>query len=400
MRGHVIVGVMTISTDVDKLYDTDLTDAAWALIAPMLPAARPGGRPRKINIRAVLNAILYLLRTGCQWRLLPREFPGWSTVYHYFRAWKNAGVWTCIQRSMYRQARRQAGRAACPSAVIMDGQSVKTTERGGIRGFDAHKRVKGRKRHILVDTLGLLIACRVEPADISDRKAAGLLLGGLRPLFPDIRTVIADAGHQSRKLARHLLCQDGWKLQIVKRRQRAFKITGLTWIVERSFAWLGRNRRLSKDYEYCVQSSETLIEIAATRLMLNRLAQALDFLNTLLQVGYDRPVGEAVYAIDDFPDDDLLWRIEWIGGVGYNTSVPSDPLMDVCMAQLPAGETNPLSARSRSSQTKRTVRIGVGLLPYISTASVWRRPVLMNLAASPVLSTTTKRRFRQFFSSL
>ena len=136
MRGHLIVGVMTISTDVDKLYDTDLTDAAWALIAPMLPTARPGGRPRKINIRAVLNAIFYLLRTGCQWRLLPREFPGWSTVYHYFRAWKNAGVWTCIQRSIYRQARRQAGRAACPSVVIMDGQSVKTTERGGIRGFD------------------------------------------------------------------------------------------------------------------------------------------------------------------------------------------------------------------------------------------------------------------------
>ena len=128
----------------------------------------------------------------------------------------------------------------------MDGQSVKTTERGGIRGFDAHKRVKGRKRHILVDTFGLLITCRVEPADISERKAAALLLGGLRPLFPNIRTVIADAGHQSRKLARHLLCQDGWKLQIVKRRQRAFKITGLTWIVERSFAWLGRNRAIEQ----------------------------------------------------------------------------------------------------------------------------------------------------------
>ena len=155
----------------------------------------------------------------------------------------------------------------------MDGQSVKTTERGGIRGFDAHKRVKGRKRQILVDTFGLIITCR-EPADISDRKAAALLLGGLRPLFPNIRTVIADAGHQSAELAHHLLRQEGWKLQIVKRRQRAFKITGLTWIVERSFAWLGRNRRLSKDYEYCVQSSETLIEIAATRLMLNRLAQA------------------------------------------------------------------------------------------------------------------------------
>src|SRR6266436_8000327 len=188
MRGHVIVGVMTISTDDDKLYDTDLSDAAWALIAPMLPAARPGGRPRKI------------------------EFPGWSTVYHYFQAWKNAGVWTCIQRSMYQQARRQAGRAACPSVVIMDGQSIKTTERGGIRGFDAHKRVKGRKCHILVDTFGLLIACRVEPADISDRKAAARLLGGLRPLFPNIRTVIADAGHQSIKLARYLLRQEGWLL--------------------------------------------------------------------------------------------------------------------------------------------------------------------------------------------
>ncbi len=214
----------------------------------------------------------YLLRTGCQWRLLPREFPAWSTVYHYFRDWKNAGVWACLQRSMYEKARSQAGRAACPSVVIMDSQSVKTAERGAIRGFDAHKRVKGRKRHILVDTFGLLIACRVEPADISDRKAAALLLSGLEPLFPNIRTVIADAGHQSCKLARHLLRQAGWKLQIVKRRQRAFKITGLTWIVERSFAWLGRNRRLSKDYEYRVQTSETLIDIAATRLMLNRLA--------------------------------------------------------------------------------------------------------------------------------
>ena len=163
--------------------------------------------------------------------------------------------WTCIQRSMYQQARRhRPGRR--PSVVIMDGQSVKTTERGGTRGFDGYKRVKGRKRHILVDTLGLMIANRVEPADMSDRKAAARLLGGLRPLFPNISTVIADAGHQSRKLARELMRQDGWKMQIVKRRQRTFKIAGLTWIVERSFAWLGRNRRFSKDYEYRVQTSE------------------------------------------------------------------------------------------------------------------------------------------------
>lgn len=258
----------------DNHYATDVNDAAWALLAPLLPAACPGGRPRTTNIRAVINAIFYLLRTGCQWRLLPREFPAWGTVYHYFRMWKNSGVWTCLQREVYEQMRRKVGRSACPSVVIMDGQSVKTTERGGVRGFDAHKRVKGRKRHILVDILGLPIACRVEPANISDRRAASLLLGGLGPLFPDIRVVMADAGHESRKLARQILRADGWKLQIVKRRQRAFKITGLTWIVERSFAWLGRNRRLSKDYEYAVQTSETMIDIATLRIMLNRLAPA------------------------------------------------------------------------------------------------------------------------------
>ena len=156
----------------------------------------------------------------------------------------------------------------------MDGQSVKTTERGGIRGFNGHKRVKGRKRHMLVDTLGLMIANRVEPANMSDRRAGARLLGGLGPLFPRIHTVIADAGHQSRKLARELMRQERWKLQIVKRRQRAFQVRGLTWIVERAFAWLGRNRRFSKDYEYRVQTSETLLDIAATRLMLNRLVPA------------------------------------------------------------------------------------------------------------------------------
>jgi putative transposase len=255
----------------NKQYDTDLTDAAWILIAPLLPAAVGGGRPRTTDLRAVLNAIFYLLRTGCQWRLLPREYPAWGTVYHYFRAWKTAGVWARLQRAVYKRLRKHAGRSACPSVVIMDGQSVKTTERGGVRGFDAHKRVKGRKRHIVVDTLGLPIACRVEPANMSDRVAGARLLSGLSPLFPSIKTVIADAGHESRKLARQLLRHEGWKLQIVKRKQHAFKITGLTWIVERTFAWLGRNRRFSKDYEYSVQTSETLIDIASIRLMLNRI---------------------------------------------------------------------------------------------------------------------------------
>jgi transposase len=258
----------------NNLYSTDLTDAAWALVSPLLPPPRAVGRPRTTDLRAVIDAILYVLRTGCQWRLLPRDFPVWGTVYHYFRTWKNTGVWTGVHREIYEQARVHAGRAECPSVVIMDGQSVKTTERGGVRGFDAHKRVKGRKRHILVDTLGLPIANRVEPASVSDRRAGALLLGGLGPLFPRIQTVVADAGHESKKLARELFRGNRWKLQIVKRRERAFRITGLTWIVERTFAWLGRNRRMSKDYEYAVQTSETMIDIAAIRLMLNRLTAA------------------------------------------------------------------------------------------------------------------------------
>jgi putative transposase len=226
---------------------TDLTDAAWELVKPLLPVARHGGRPRTTDVRAVVNAIFYLLRTGCQWRLLPHQFPPWGTVYHYFRSWEDSGTWVQLHRAFYEQARIARGRAACPSVVIMDGQSVKTTERGGTRGFDGYKRVKGRKRHIL---------------------------SGLSPLFPRIQTIIADAGHESRKLASELCRENGWKLQIAKRRQRAFQITGLTWIVERSFAWLGRNRRFTKDYEYRVQTSETLLDIAATRLMLNRLAPA------------------------------------------------------------------------------------------------------------------------------
>jgi putative transposase len=165
----------------------------------MLPIPRFGIQHRTTNVRAVLNAIFYLLRPGCQWRLLLREFPVWGTVYHYLRSWDNAGVWTYVQRTLYEMTRIQAGRNACPSVVIMDSQSVKTTERGGVRGFDAHKRVKGRKRHILVDTSGLLIASRVALADISDRTSAIQLLGGLDPLFPHLRTIIADAGPREPK---------------------------------------------------------------------------------------------------------------------------------------------------------------------------------------------------------
>jgi putative transposase len=173
-----------------------------------------------------------------------------------------------LHRALDPLARLAAGRKPDPTVVIMDGQSVTTAEQGGVGGFDGHKRVNGRKRHALVDILGLPIANRVEPANMPDRRAGGRLLAGL---WPTIRTVIADAGHDSRKLTRQLR-GDGWTLKIVQRKQRAFKVVGLTWIVERSLAWLGFNRRLSNDYERYVQTSETLLDIAAIHLMLNRVS--------------------------------------------------------------------------------------------------------------------------------
>jgi putative transposase len=184
--------------------ETDLTDAAWELVKPLLPAARHGGRPRSTDVRGVVNAIYYLLRTVAKGACFRTSFLHGGTVYYYFRSWENSGIWVQLHRAIYEQAGIAAGRATSPSVVIMDGQSVKTAELGGRRGFDGYKRVKGRKRHILVDTLGLLIANRVEPANVSDRCAGARLLGGSSPLFPRIQTIVADGWHESRKLSREL----------------------------------------------------------------------------------------------------------------------------------------------------------------------------------------------------
>ena len=256
------------------------------MLAPLIPPAKPGGRPRTTDMREVLNAIFYLLRSGGAWRLLPREFPAWPTVYDYFRQWRDAGVWEQIHTTLREHARRALGRCPEPSAAIIDSQSVKTTDRGGVHGYDGAKKVNGRKRHLLVDTLGFVLKAVVHGADIMDRDGILLLLEPLRGVFPRLEQVWVDMGYRGKVLdwiREHL----GWRVEVVQKPRRwgwypidvepppmpAFTVLPRRWVVERSFAWLGRYRRMSKDYEYLTASSEAMIYAAMSRLLLRRLTQ-------------------------------------------------------------------------------------------------------------------------------
>jgi len=257
-----------------KTYPSDLNNQEWKRLEPLIPASKRGGHPRTGDMCEIVNGIFYRIRTGCDWRALPHDLPPWSTVFGYFNQWRKDGTWQNMNQALRQQVRQAEGRKAEPTAAVLDSQSTKTTEQGGARGFDAGKKVKGRKRHILVDTLGLVLMVVVHAANLQDRDGAKLVLSKAKPLFSALQLIWADGGYAGQLIDWvKLTC--AWVLSIVKRNDdvKGFQVLPKRWIVERTFAWLGRYRALSKDYERLPQTTEALIYAAMCHLMLRRLSR-------------------------------------------------------------------------------------------------------------------------------
>jgi putative transposase len=257
-----------------KSYRSDLTDEQWHLLAPLLPPPSPAGAPRTTDLREVVNAILYRLHNGCAWHALPHDLAPEGTVRDYFHRWRRSGLWEKLNDVLRRHVRQAEGRDQEPSAGIIDSQSAKGTRTSGVKGFDAGKKVKGSKRHLLVDTLGLLLCVVVHAANIQDRDGAKLVLSKAKNLFPTLQRIWADGGYTGKLIAWvGWTCR--WVLEIVKRSDTAkgWVLLPRRWVVERTFGWLSQCRALTRDYEYHAETSEALIQVAMIHLMLRRLTR-------------------------------------------------------------------------------------------------------------------------------